>query len=102
MWAGGDWDDADWKYTSGYLWILLVNNASVTLALYYLLYFYHASLPCEPLQRARPLAKLLVIKAVVFFCFWQYCLISLLASARPRGNARRRSRRRRGAATAPW
>eukprot|EP00629_Pelagomonadales_sp_RCC1024_P008370 CAMPEP_0119266998 /NCGR_PEP_ID=MMETSP1329-20130426/5298_1 /TAXON_ID=114041 /ORGANISM="Genus nov. species nov., Strain RCC1024" /LENGTH=421 /DNA_ID=CAMNT_0007266903 /DNA_START=118 /DNA_END=1380 /DNA_ORIENTATION=- len=80
LWLSRDYDDADWKYDSSYLWLMLINNSSVTLALYYLMYFYHASLPCKPLQKAHPLAKFLAVKAVVFFCFWQYCLISLLAS----------------------
>ena len=66
--------------TSSYLWIMLINNASVTLALYYLIYFYHAALPCEPLQQCRPLAKFLAVKAVVFFCFWQYTVIALLGA----------------------
>ena len=59
---------------------MLVNNASVTLALYYLVYFYHATLPCEPLQRAKPLLKFIAVKLIVFFCFWQSMVISLLVS----------------------
>lgn len=74
------YDDGDFTASSAYLWLMILNNLSVTLALYYLVYFYHASLPCASLQRASPLAKFLAIKAVVFFCFWQYCAISILAS----------------------
>ena len=76
----GDWDDTDWHATAANLWIMLVNNASVTLALYYLVYFYHATLPCEPLQRAKPLLKFIAVKLIVFFCFWQSMVISLLVS----------------------
>ena len=39
LWFGSDYDDSDWRYDSSYLWLLLINNSSVTLALYYLLYF---------------------------------------------------------------
>ncbi|KAJ8602811.1 hypothetical protein CTAYLR_002584 [Chrysophaeum taylorii] len=80
FYAVGRYDDSDLRLTSPYLWVMLVNNSSVTLALYYLIYFYHAALPCQPLQKTRPLAKFLAVKAVVFFCFWQYTLISLLAA----------------------
>ena len=76
----GDYDDADLRVSKSYLWIMLLNNSSVTLALYYLIYFYHASLPCAPLQKGKPLAKFLAVKAVVFFCFWQYCVISILVA----------------------
>ena len=80
LYFSGDWDDTDWHATAANLWIMLVNNASVTLALYYLVYFYHATLPCEPLQRAKPLLKFIAVKLIVFFCFWQSMVISLLVS----------------------
>ena len=80
LYVSGDYDDADLRFSGSYLWLMLLNNSSVTLALYYLIYFYHASLPCAPLQRGRPLAKFLAVKAVVFFCFWQYCAISILVA----------------------
>ncbi|KAJ1460849.1 organic solute transporter Ostalpha-domain-containing protein [Pelagophyceae sp. CCMP2097] len=76
----GTFDEADLSASSSYLWVLLLNNTSVTIALYYLVYFYHASLPCEELQQSKPLSKFLAIKAVVFFCFWQYCLINALGT----------------------
>ena len=84
LYVSGDYDDADLRFSGSYLWLMLLNNSSVTLALYYLIYFYHASLPCAPLQRGRPLAKFLAVKAVVFFCFWQYCACLLYTSPSPR------------------
>eukprot|EP00850_Spirogloea_muscicola_P020781 SM000226S07422 [mRNA] locus=s226:115156:117573:- [translate_table: standard] len=52
-------------------------NASVSLAVYTLLFCYHAFAP--ELASHKPLAKLLCVKGVVFFSFWQGLVISLLA-----------------------
>lgn len=80
LYFSGKWDDTDFKFNAANLWIMLINNSSVTLALYYLIYFYHATLPSAPLQRAKPLMKLLAVKLIVFFLFWQSMVISLLVS----------------------
>lgn len=73
----GLYDDSDLSWTSASLWILILNNSSVTLALYYLIYFYHSA---APRLHSRPLAKFLAVKSVVFFCFWQYTAIAVLGS----------------------
>ena len=80
LYFGGDWDDTDWYPNSANLWIMVINNISVSIALMYLVYFYHATLPCESLQRAKPLLKFVAVKLIVFFCFWQSMVISLLVS----------------------
>lgn len=54
---------------SGYLYVTLVYNASVSLALYALLLFYAATR--ELLRPFRPVLKFLTIKAVIFLSFWQ-------------------------------
>ena len=60
-----------------YAWTALVNNVSVSLALYCLVMFY---LACESiLEPFEPLAKFLVVKSVVFFSYWQYCTLVVLA-----------------------
>jgi hypothetical protein len=60
-----------------YAWTALINNISVSLALYFLVMFY---LACESiLEPFEPLAKFLVVKSVVFFSYWQYCVLVVLA-----------------------
>lgn len=64
----------DWRY--GYLWIMIAMNLSVIVALYYLIIFYN--LTHHIIKSHRPLSKLLSIKAVLFFLFWQTILIEFL------------------------
>ena len=54
---------------SGYLYITLVYNVSVSLALYALFLFYLATR--ELLQPFEPVLKFFTIKAVIFLSFWQ-------------------------------
>ncbi|XP_014386472.1 PREDICTED: transmembrane protein 184A [Myotis brandtii] len=61
---------------SGYLYVTLVYNASVSLALYALFLFYVATR--ELLQPFEPVLKFLTIKAVIFLSFWQGMLLAIL------------------------
>uniref|UniRef100_A0A8C9KNE6 Transmembrane protein 184A n=1 Tax=Panthera tigris altaica TaxID=74533 RepID=A0A8C9KNE6_PANTA len=61
---------------SGYLYITLVYNVSVSLALYALFLFYLATR--ELLQPLEPLLKFFTIKAVIFLSFWQGMLLAIL------------------------
>jgi len=61
----------------GYMYLMVINNISVTMAMYGLLYFYHAV--ADELKKIGPLAKLLCIKAVLFLSFWQGIVIAMLA-----------------------
>lgn len=54
---------------SGYLYVTLVYNASVSLALYALFLFYFATR--ELLRPFEPVLKFLTVKAVIFLSFWQ-------------------------------
>lgn len=54
---------------SGYLYVTLIYNVSVSLALYALFLFYFATR--ELLQPFEPVLKFLTIKAVIFLSFWQ-------------------------------
>lgn len=54
---------------SGYLYVTLIYNVSVSLALYALFLFYFATR--ELLQPFEPVLKFFTIKAVIFLSFWQ-------------------------------
>ena len=62
---------------SAYMWIALVTNLSIFVALYYLLIFYN--LTHHVIKQHRPLSKFLAIKTILFFVFWQSVLIAALA-----------------------
>jgi hypothetical protein len=62
----------------GYMYITIVGNLSQIWAMYCLMHFYHEL--HDSLSGLKPLPKLLCIKAVVFFTFWQSMLISLLGN----------------------
>ena len=54
---------------SGYLYITIIYNISVSLALYALLLFYFATR--ELLSAYDPVLKFCIIKSVIFLSFWQ-------------------------------
>lgn len=60
----------------GYLYIMLINNVSITLALYGLFLFYFATK--NMLKPYNPLIKFFTIKSVIFLTFWQGVLLALL------------------------
>ena len=62
-----------------YVYTTLVNNFSQLWALYCLVLMFMATK--EQLAPIRPLSKFIVVKAVVFFSFWQSVIIALLAWA---------------------
>lgn len=62
--------------SDSYLYIFILSNISFTLALYGLVLFYVATE--ELLEPFRPLPKFLCIKGVIFFCYWQGVILSLL------------------------
>ncbi|CAH8648558.1 unnamed protein product [Heterobilharzia americana] len=66
----------DFSLTSGYLYLFLINNITVTLAVYGLLLFYFATR--EQLKPFSPLLKFATIKSIIFFSFWQDVLFSIL------------------------
>uniref|UniRef100_A0A8C0L8E6 Transmembrane protein 184A n=1 Tax=Canis lupus dingo TaxID=286419 RepID=A0A8C0L8E6_CANLU len=67
--AFGKYHDGDFNIHSGYLYVTLIYNVSVSLALYALFLFYFATR--ELLQPFEPVLKFLTIKAVIFLSFWQ-------------------------------
>ena len=80
LYSAGEYREGDFSYDSAYLWATLLNNCSVTLALYYLVYFYRASHRSARLRLANPFGKFLAVKLIVFFSFWQTIAIALLGA----------------------
>ena len=57
------------RVNGGYLYITLIYNVSITLALYALFLFYNATK--EQLRKYDPVLKFLTVKAIIFLSFWQ-------------------------------
>uniref|UniRef100_A0A8D2DUG4 Transmembrane protein 184A n=1 Tax=Sciurus vulgaris TaxID=55149 RepID=A0A8D2DUG4_SCIVU len=74
--AFGRYRDGDFSVHSGYLYVALVYNTSVSLALYALFLFYSATR--ELLRPFEPVLKFLTVKAVIFLSFWQGMLLAIL------------------------
>ncbi|KAG9476976.1 hypothetical protein GDO78_002388, partial [Eleutherodactylus coqui] len=74
--AFGKYHDGDFNAQSGYLYITIIYNFSVSMALYALFLFYFATK--ELLHPFEPVLKFLTIKAVIFLSFWQGMLLAIL------------------------
>lgn len=61
--------------TSGYLYVTIIYNISVSLALYALFLFYFATR--ELLSPYSPVLKFFMVKSVIFLSFWQGELLFL-------------------------
>ncbi|XP_027730900.1 transmembrane protein 184A isoform X1 [Vombatus ursinus] len=72
----GKYNDGDFNPRSGYLYVTIVYNFSVSLALYALFLFYFAT--SDLLRPFEPVLKFLTIKAVIFLSFWQGMLLAIL------------------------
>jgi len=67
----GFYHEGRFDLSSGYLYLALINNLSISLSLYCLVLFYMATE--ERLLPFQPFAKFLCVKAILFFSFWQSC-----------------------------
>ncbi|KFZ67925.1 Transmembrane protein 184A, partial [Podiceps cristatus] len=78
--AFGKYHDGDFNslssVQSGYLYITIIYNFSVSLALYALFLFYFATM--DLLRPFEPVLKFITIKAVIFLSFWQGTLLAIL------------------------
>ncbi|XP_076458742.1 transmembrane protein 184B-like [Babylonia areolata] len=74
--AFGYYKDGNFSPASGYLYITIIYNISVSLALYALLLFYFATK--ELLSAYDPVLKFCIIKSVIFLSFWQGVVLAIL------------------------
>lgn len=70
------YQDGNWSSKSGYLYVTIVYNISVSLALYGLFLFYQAT--SDMLMPYKPVLKFLSVKSVIFLSFWQGMLLAIL------------------------
>lgn len=66
-------------FTKGYIYLTVIYNISITIALYGLVYFYIATK--DILRPHKPFPKFLAIKGVVFLSYWQSLGIAILHAA---------------------
>ncbi|XP_059537545.1 transmembrane protein 184B isoform X2 [Myotis daubentonii] len=74
--AFGKYRDGDFDVASGYLYVTIIYNVSVSLALYALFLFYFATR--ELLSPYSPVLKFFMVKSVIFLSFWQGLLLAIL------------------------
>lgn len=74
--ATGRYKDGDWSLGNSYLYITMVYNISVSLALYGLILFYNATK--DLLSPYEPVWKFLAIKSIIFMSFWQGVMLAIL------------------------
>ncbi|KAB7497950.1 Transmembrane protein [Armadillidium nasatum] len=77
--AQGKYHDGDWSPNGAYLYIIIIYNISVSLALYGLFLFYYATK--DLLKPFDPVLKFFTIKSVIFLSFWQGFLLAVLEKA---------------------
>ncbi|XP_054154179.1 transmembrane protein 184B-like [Oppia nitens] len=77
--AFGKYKDGDWSANSGYLYITMIYNISVSLALYGLVLFYHATR--DLLSPYDPVWKFFTVKSVIFLSFWQGVILAIFEKA---------------------
>lgn len=72
----GRYKDGDWSLNNSYIYITMIYNISVSLALYGLYLFYQATKGL--LSPYEPVWKFLTVKSIIFLSFWQGCLFAIL------------------------
>ncbi|XP_016321755.1 transmembrane protein 184B-like [Sinocyclocheilus anshuiensis] len=85
--AFGKYRDGDFNAASGYIYVTIIYNISVSLSLYALFLFYFAAR--DLLEPYGPMLKFLMVKSVIFLSFWQGMLLAILekCGAIPRINS---------------
>ncbi|KIM23098.1 hypothetical protein M408DRAFT_11734 [Serendipita vermifera MAFF 305830] len=78
--ATNTYREGDFRTDAGYLYVSIIYNISIFVALYCLAVFWMVI--NDDVKPFRPMPKFLCIKGILFFCFWQSIFISLLVSLR--------------------
>ncbi|KAI0083895.1 organic solute transporter Ostalpha-domain-containing protein [Irpex rosettiformis] len=78
--AVGKYNEGDLRANSGYLYVSIVYNLSICMALYCLAIFWMCV--NDDLKPFRPMPKFLCVKGILFFSFWQGIFISILVATR--------------------
>ncbi|KAG1732895.1 DUF300-domain-containing protein [Suillus paluster] len=78
MKATGTYHEGDFRARSGYLYVSIVYNVSICLALYCLAVFWMCV--SDDLKPFRPVPKFLCVKGILFFSFWQSIAVSTLVA----------------------
>ncbi|KAH7912911.1 DUF300-domain-containing protein [Hygrophoropsis aurantiaca] len=76
--ATGTYNEGDFRARSGYLYVSVIYNLSICLALYCLAVFWMCV--SDDLKPFRPVPKFLCVKGILFFSFWQSICISFLVA----------------------
>ncbi|XP_054612147.1 transmembrane protein 184ba isoform X1 [Dunckerocampus dactyliophorus] len=74
--AYGKYKDGDFNVASGYLYVTIIYNISVSLSLYALFLFYFATR--ELIRPYSPMLKFFMVKSVIFLSFWQGMLLAIM------------------------
>lgn len=75
----GHYRDGDWSPDGGYIYITVIYNISVSLALYGLFLFYFATK--DLLTPFEPVLKFCTVKSVIFLSFWQGVMLAVFEKA---------------------
>ncbi|KAF8125410.1 DUF300 domain-containing protein [Boletus edulis] len=78
MKATGTYNEGDFRARSGYLYVSIVYNISICLALWCLAVFWMCV--HQDLKPFRPVPKFLCVKGILFFSFWQSIGVSFLVA----------------------
>ncbi|KAG8221450.1 organic solute transporter Ostalpha-domain-containing protein, partial [Butyriboletus roseoflavus] len=78
MKATGTYNEGDFRARSGYLYLSIVYNISICLALWCLAVFWMCV--HQDLKPFRPVPKFLCVKGILFFSFWQSIAVSFLVA----------------------
>lgn len=71
--------DGNWTTTEGYLYITIIYNLSISVALYALFLFYFATK--DLLRPYDPALKFFSVKSVIFLSFWQGVVLAIMEKA---------------------
>jgi len=76
--AFGYYNEGQWQIDDAYPYATVINNVCVTISLYCLALFY--KIAQEELKPYKPVLKFAAIKLVIFFCYWQSVVISVVVA----------------------